>query len=133
MSRTDSTHHHGPLAGVSAGAAAVLAGAAVILIAARRQLGEVATVIAWTLMAAVVGVVIAAAVYVFLWLRHRFRHPELLARQQVIRAEVLDQAAVPQAIQAPAERPAAIEAPRVYLNVTPDQLAAIMRHHTEEE
>jgi uncharacterized membrane protein YccC len=76
MSRPDSTHHHGPLAGVSADAAAALTSGAVVLIAARRQLGEVATVIAWALGAAVVGAVIAAAVYVFLWLRHRFRHPE---------------------------------------------------------
>ena len=80
--------------------------------------------IAWALMAAVVGAVIAAAVYVFLWLRHRVRHPEILAGRQVIRAEVLDQAAVPQAVEA--ARPAAIEPPRVYLNVTPDQLAAIV-------
>ena len=68
-------------------------GGGLILIAARRQLGEVATVVAWALMAAVVGAVIAAAVYVFLWLRHRVRHPETLAGRQVIRAEVLDQAA----------------------------------------
>jgi hypothetical protein len=84
------------------------------------------------LTAAVVGVVLAAAVYVFAWLRHRFRHPELLAGRQVIRAEAVNEAPVPQAIEVPANSPAAIEPPRVYLNVTPDQLAAIMRHHTEE-
>ena len=126
----DGTHHHGPLAGVSAGAAAVLTGGGLILIAARRQLGEVATVVAWALMAAVIGAVLAAAVYVFAWLRHRLRHPELLAGRQVIRAEAADEAAVPQAVEA--ARPAAIEPPRVYLNVTPDQLAALMRHHAEE-
>lgn len=133
MSRTDGTHHHGPLAGIGAGAAAVLTGGVLVLVAARRQLGEVAAVIAWALSAAVVGAVIAAAVYVALWLRHRVHHPELLAGRQVIRAEVADAAAVPQAIEIPAARPAAIEPPRVYLNVTPDQLAALMRHHTEEE
>jgi hypothetical protein len=124
MTGSDSTHHHGPLAGVSAGAAAVLVGGGMILIAARRQLGEVATVIAWALMAAVVGALAAAAVYVYLWLRHRFRHPELLAGRQLLRAEVAGDAAVPQAIEVAAER-AAIEPLRVYLNVTPDQLAEL--------
>ena len=56
---------------------------------------------------------------------------EVLAREQVGRAEVLDGG------QAPAiddrEVPAAIEPPRVYLNVSPDQLAAIMRRYTTEE
>ena len=131
MSRQGGTHHHGPLAGLGAGAAAVLTGGGVILIAARRQLGEVATVISWALMAAVVGAVIAAAVYVFLWLRHRVRHPEILAGRHVLRAEVVDEAAAPQA--AGAVQPAAIEPPRVYLNVTPDQLAAILRHSIEEK
>jgi len=131
MNRPPGTHHHGPLAGVSAGAAAVLTGGGLILIAARRQLGEVATVVAWALMAAVVGAVIAAAVYVFLWLRHRVRHPETLAGRQVIRAEAEAVTAVPQVVEA--VQPAAIEPPRVYLNLTPDQLAAIMRHCTKEE
>ena len=131
MSRSDGTHHHGPLAGVSAGATAVLTGGGMILIAARRQLGEVATVIAWALMTAVIGAVIAAAVYVFLWLRHRIRHPETLAGRQVIRAEVMDEAPVPQAVQAPAAQPpAAIEPPReihLHLNgLTPDDIAAIV-------
>ena len=114
MSRQGGTHHHGPLAGLGAGAAAVLTGGGVILIAARRQLDEVATVI-----------------YAVLWLRHRVRHPETLAGRQIIRAEAVDQAAVPQAVGTP--RPAAIEPPRVYLNVTRDQLAAILRHSIEEK
>jgi hypothetical protein len=70
MSRADSTHHHGPLAGLGAGAAAVLTSGGLILVAARRQFGKVATVVAWALMAAVVGAVIAAAVYAFLRLRY---------------------------------------------------------------
>ena len=49
----------------------------------------------------------------------------------MVRAEVLDAGPVPQAVTA--AQPAAIEPPRVYLNVTDDQLAAIMRHHAEEE
>ena len=108
----------------------MLAGGGLILIAARRQLGEVATVIAWALMAAVVGAVIAAAVYVFLWLRHRIRHPETLAGRQVIRAEVLDEAPVPQAVQPRRAAAAAIEPPReihLHLNgLTPDDIAAIV-------
>jgi hypothetical protein len=108
----------------------VLAGAVLILIAARRQLGEVATVLAWALMAAVVGTVAAAAVYVFLWLRHRIRHPEVLSGRQVIRAEVLE-AAGPQAIQAPAAQPLALEPPReVHIHIhaaDPAEAAAIIR------
>jgi hypothetical protein len=140
MSRTDSTHHHGPLAGLGAGAAAVLTGGGLILVAARRQLGEVATVVAWALMAAVIGAVIAAAVYAVLWLRHRVLHPEVLARPQSIRGEVMDAEPAPQLSAAstalPYAEPAAIEPGRevhLHLNVTPGQLAAILQHHTEED
>ena len=124
-----STHHHGPLAGISAGAAVALVAGVLILATARRQMGEVATVVAWALMAAVVGAVIAAATYVFLWLRHRVRHPETLAGRQVVRAEVVDPAAPPAIAAA---QPAAIEPPRVYLNVTPDQLATLMRQQVTD-
>ncbi|MGP0027919.1 MAG: hypothetical protein ACLPKE_31865 [Streptosporangiaceae bacterium] len=139
MSRADSTHHHGPLAGLGAGAAAVLVGGGLILAAARRQLGEVATVVAWALMAAVILAVIAAAVYVVLWLRHRVLHPEVLARPPSIRAEVTAAEPAPRpgaaSVPLPYAEPAALEPGRevhLHLNVTPDQLAAIMRHHTEE-
>ena len=81
------THHHGPLAGLGAGAAAVLAGAGLILITARHQLGEVATVAAWALMATLAGAVIAAGVYAFLWLRHRARNPHLLASGGTVPAQ----------------------------------------------
>ena len=124
-----STHHHGPLAGISAGAAVALVAGVLILATARRQMGEVATVVAWALMAAVVGAVIAAAMYVFLWLRHRVRHPETLAGRQVVRAEVVGPAAPPAIAAA---QPAAIEPPRVYLNVTPDQLATLMRQQVTD-
>jgi len=123
------THHHGPLAGISAGAAVALVAGVLMLATARRQMGEVATVVAWALMAAVVGAVIAAAMYVFLWLRHRVRHPETLAGRQVVRAEVVDDAAPPTIAAA---QPAAIEPPRVYLNVTPDQLATLMRQQVTD-
>ena len=140
MSRADRTHHHGPLAGLGAGAAAVLTGGGLVLIAARRQLGEVATVVAWALMAAVIGAVIAAAVYAVLWLRHRVLHPEVLARPPSIRAEVMDAEPAPQLSAASASlsyaEPAALEPGRevhLHLNITPGQLAAIMQHHTEED
>ena len=57
----------------------------------------------------------------------------------MIRAEVLDAEPAPQARPASVplpSQPAAIEPPRevhLQLNVTPGQLAAIMRHHTEED
>jgi len=127
--RDTGTHHHGPLAGISAGAAVALTAGVLLLVTARRQLGEVATVVAWALMAAVVIAVLAAAVYVFLWLRHRVRHPEILAGRQVVRAEVAA-AESPQVITA--RQPAALEPPRVYLNVTPDQLAALMRQQVTD-
>jgi len=105
------THYRGPLAGLGAGAAGVLTGGGLILIAARRQLDEVAAVVAWAVTAAVILAVIAAAVYVFLWLRHRVRHPEVLSgRQAAVTAEVLAAPAPPQAVTAPAA--AAIEPPR---------------------
>ena len=92
----DQTHHHGPLAGVGAGAAAVLAGCAfggvLVLVVWRHVAGQVSVavqVIVWALTAAVVGAVAAALVYAFLFIRHRALHPETLARAAV-RAEVLE-------------------------------------------
>ena len=120
--------------GVSAGTAAVLFAFGVLALAWHRVAGQVSTgitVLVYVVITAVCGLALAALFYVVLWLRHRVRHPETLAPRQVVRAEVLDAEPVPQAVEA--ARPAAIEPPRVYLNVTPDQLAAIMRHHTEEE
>jgi len=130
------THHHGPLAGLGAGAATVLAGTVLILIAARRQLGEVATVAAWALMATLAGAVIAAGVYVFLWLRHRVRNPHLLAGRRAVPAQPEAAGLTWTAQQIPAETAAAIEPGHevhLRLSVTPGQLAAIMRHHTEEK
>ena len=111
MKSPDAVHHRGPLAGLGAGAVAVLAVGGMILVAARRQFSEFATVVAWALMAAVIGLVIAAAVYVFLWLRHRFRYPETLAGWRPVRAEVLGEAPAPLAA-IPAAHVAAIEPPR---------------------
>ena len=107
---SERTHHHGPLAGLGAGAAAVLVGGGLILVAARRQLGEVATVVAWAVVAAVVLAVAAAAVYAFLRLRYHALHPETLVRQRVVQAEVAAGPEPAQAVTAPAA--AAIEPPR---------------------
>jgi hypothetical protein len=134
MSRPDSTHHHGPLAGVSAGAAAVLFAFGVLALAWHRVATQVSTgitVLVYVVITAVCGLALAALFYAVLWLRHRVRHPEILAGRHVLRAEVVDEAAAPQAVEA--AQPAAIEPPRVYLNVTPDQLAAILRHSIEEK
>lgn len=126
------THRYGlsPLAGVSAGTAAVLFAFGVLALAWHRVAGQVAagiTVLVYVMLGAVCGLVLAALFYVVLWLRHRVRHPETLAPRQAARPAE----AVPQAITA--AEPRAIEPPRVYLNVTDDQLAAILRHDTEEE
>jgi len=138
MARQSSgTHHHGLLAGVGAGTAAVLVGGACLIAVWHRvsgAIGDAVLAVAWAVMLSVSGLVIAAAVYGFLWLRHRARHPETLAGRQVIRAEVLDEAPVPQAIQAP-ERPA-IEPPRneVHLHfhgVSPAEAAEAIRQASE--
>lgn len=125
-------HHHGPLAGLGAGAAAVLFAFGVLALAWHRVAGQVSMAVAflaYTVIAAAAAISVAGAAYVFLWVRHRARNPDLLAG----RAVRADAPPVPQPAEIPAARPAAIEPPRVYLNVTDDQLAAIMRHHAEEE
>lgn len=127
------THHHGPLAGLGAGAAAVLFASVVLALAWHRVAGQVSagiTVLVYAVITAVCGLLLAALFYVFLWLRHRVRYPETLAGRQAARDA--DEAPALQA--AAAAEPRAIEPPRVYLNVTDDQLAAIiMRHNSEEE
>jgi hypothetical protein len=130
-SKDAGTHNHGPLAGLGAGAAAVLFAVVVLLLAWHRIAAQVSTgitVLVYVVLAEVCGLALAALAYVALWLRHRVRHPETLAGRQQVRAEVTADEA-PQV--AAARQPAAIEPPRVYLNVTDDQLAALMRHHTE--
>ena len=80
---------------------AVLVAFGLVLLAWHRIAGTVGTagiVIVWTMVAVVIGGAVAAAVHVFLRLRHQVRHPEVLSRQTV-RAEVLDQE--PAAIPAP--------------------------------
>jgi hypothetical protein len=127
------THHHSLLAGVSAGTAAVLFAFGVLALAWHRVAGQVSMAVAfmaYAVMAAIAVAVGAGAWVVVLWVRERHRHPELLAGRRIAQAEVLPD---PVTAEIEAARPAAIEPPRVYLNVTDDQLAAIMRHRTEEE
>jgi HAMP domain-containing protein len=121
MSRPDSTHHHGILAGVSAGTAAVLVGGACLVAVWHRvagPVGQALVVIVLAATAAVILAVIAAAFYAVLWLRHRVRNPELLAGRHAVRAEAVT--ARPEAPglawtarEIPADGPAAgIEPPR---------------------
>lgn len=104
------THHHGLLAGVSAGAMAVLLAFGLALLAWHRiagAVGDAVIVIVWTAAAVVIAGALVSGVYAVLWLRHRLRHPEVLSRQPV-RAEVISD--VPAAVPAPqpaAELPAA--------------------------
>ena len=110
---------------MSAGTAAVLFAFGVLALAWHRVAGQVAlgiTVLVYAVLAAVLVSVAAAACYVLLWVRHRARNPELLAGRHAA-----SPAPAVQAVMAAAE-PRALEPPRVYLNVTPDELAAIMRH-----
>jgi hypothetical protein len=103
----DQTHHHGLLAGLGAGTAAVVTGgllAAVFVFAVWHhiagQVSAAAAVVVWALTAAVVAAVAAGMAYAFLFIRHRVLHPEALTRATV-RAEVLGPP------PAPAEIPAA--------------------------
>lgn len=104
------THHHGILAGASAGAIAVLMAFGLVLLAWHRvsgAVGEAVIVIVWAVAAVVVAVACLSGVYAVLWLLHRIRHPEVLSRQPV-RAEIVSEA--PAEIPAPqpvAELPAA--------------------------
>ena len=106
------THHHGLLAGVSAGAMAVLLVFGLVYLAWHRiagAVGDAVIVIVWAAVAAVITGALASALYAVLWLRHRIRHPEVLSRQPVrATAEVPD--GTPAAVPAPqpvAELPAA--------------------------
>lgn len=76
------THHHGLLAGVSAGAMGVLALLTLVLLVWHRVSGPIGTAIlvaVWAVTAAVVGLVVAGLVYAALWVGHRARNPEMLA------------------------------------------------------
>ena len=91
MREAGGTHHHGILAGLGAGTAAVLLAGVLVLAVWRHIAGQASLaveVIVWALTAAVVGAVTAAFAFTFLWLRHRVLHPEALARPTV-RAEVI--------------------------------------------
>jgi hypothetical protein len=127
------THHHGPLAGLGAGAAAVLAAVVLVLAVWHRvsgAIGDAMLAVAWAVLLSVAGLVIAAAVYTFLWLRHRARHPEALGARQAVRAEVITaQPAPPQAVTTPSA--AVIEPPReVHIHIhaaDPAEPAEIIR------
>lgn len=135
------THHRGllagfsPLAGVSAGTAAVLFAFGVLALAWHQVSGHVSlaiTMVAYVVMAAVAVVAGAGAWLAVLWVVQRHRNPELLVRRadrvQVMAAE--PPPPVPELL-APPIAPAAIEPPRVYF--TDDQFAAIMRQHADGE
>ena len=76
-------HHHGILAGVSAGAMAVLLAFGLLLLAWHRVAGQVSLaieVLAYAVIATVTVICAAGAWLAFLWVRHRARNPELLVR-----------------------------------------------------
>ena len=105
------THHYGLLAGLGAGAAAVL-GAFVFLASVwQRVSGQVAVavdVIVWAVASAFLAAALFVPVYLFLRLRHHLAHPETLTRHTV-RAGVIPP---PPAAELPAQAPlAALPAP----------------------
>lgn len=124
----DGTHHHGPLAGLGAGAAAVLFAFGVLAMAWHRVAGQVSMAVAfvaYAVMACMVLVVAAGTWLVVLWVLRRHRNPHLLdGRRRAVQAEVAAAPAAPDALPY-AQPAAAIEPPRVYF--TDDQFAALMR------
>ena len=73
----------GPLAGLGAGAAAVLFAFGVLALAWHRVAGQVSTgitVLVYVVITAVCGLLLAVLFYAVLWLRHRVLHPETLPR-----------------------------------------------------
>jgi hypothetical protein len=132
-------HHHGILSGIGAGAMAVLFLFGVLLLAWHRVAGQVSTGI--TVLVDVL--VVAACVlpflmlfYAVIWLRHRVRNPELLARQPVLRAEAVP-VSQPQPGLAWKARPvssetvAAIEPPPLADHPTEALVAELMRRKDE--
>ncbi len=107
-------HHHGPLAGVSAGAAAVLFAFGALALAWHRVAAQVSLAIAVLAYAVIIALALILAIgtwLAFLWVRHRARNPELLASGRAVRAEVLTPPSGA-AAQLAAWRPAAIDPPR---------------------
>jgi hypothetical protein len=85
------THHHGLLAGLGAGTAAVLGCFLLVLGVWHRvssQVGTAVTVLVWALVSAVLAAVVFLITYLGLRLRHHVTHPETLTRQS-LRAEVI--------------------------------------------
>ena len=131
--RDTGTHHHGPLAGLGAGGAAVLFAFGVLALAWHRVAGQVSTGITVLVYAAVAAACLLMGIalfYAVLWLRYRVLHPETLTRY---RAETAQEVVAAPPIGGGAAEPRAIEPPRVYLNVTDDQFAALMRRHSGTE
>ena len=107
-------HHHGPLAGVTAGVAGVLFALVLLLLAWHRVAGQVSMgveILVYAVIAAGVALLAYVLWYVHLWVRHRARNPELLARPretvEPARSEAVTWAAEPLPLERPASQPAA--------------------------
>ena len=131
-------HHHGMLAGLGAGTAAVLGCFLLVLGVWHRVSSQVGTAVT-VLVYALVAVVLAAALYVVgflgLRLRHHVTHPETLTRQAV-RAEVIPPSLpAPETPAIPGPAPLAALPPPVthnwHLN-DPDTAAAVIRAIAED-
>jgi nitrate reductase gamma subunit len=131
----NNVHHHGLLAGTSAGAAGVAAAFGLLLMAWRaisRAVGVAGTVIVWALTAFVVAAAAYGVIVLALRVRHHVAHPETLMRQSV-RAEVIPAQAEPAAVPVlPAAKAAAALPPGVpaawrVLPQDPDEAIAMIR------
>ena len=128
-------HHHGAVAGLGAGTAAVLVCAVLTLSVWHRVSGEVASalgVIVWGLVAVFLAAAVFAVAYLFLRLRHHLAHPETLTRHSV-RAEVIQAPAAETPAIPPAERAALPPAGPHYHFETPEAAEAALRAMTDTE
>jgi hypothetical protein len=118
---------------ITAGAAAVIVGGAVIA----ADWGQIAplvtgaaTVIVWTVSAALIIVVTLGTIHVSLWVWHT-HHDRLASRAAIPPAVVIPPAAMP-AIEAPAILPAIDGGQHIHLHIpdgiTPDAATALLHH-----
>jgi len=129
--RDDGTvHHHGLLAGLGAGAVAVLCATGLVLIDWHRAAGPVTlaiTVVACVVAATAAAAAVLALMYAVLWLRHKSRH-FTAAIPPAPPAEMLGSAGPELPAPAPrAELPAAHTHVHLPEGMDPEQVAAVLR------
>jgi hypothetical protein len=131
--RSEHVHHHGLLAGIGMGAAAVLSCLVLVLIDWHRAAGPVTmaiTAFACFVVAALAAVVLGVVAYAALWLRHKHRQFAAIS-PPVLQAQVLPAIAA-QALPVPgAAAPPALQPAHTHVHLpegmSPEAVAAALR------